>query len=287
MRGYTLLPRVNHATSQRQNSLLSRRAASNTRPGILNSVARLFRILSRLLFLTFLGLTTSIAIAWALAAWLPNSHCTHDFSIESLQFSSYGRIETTTHERSGMIRRVWCVDEVAFAGFSLPPMAVDGPIRENVAWSRDRVLGDDWGWMPAVRQRDPRVPDWAFEDARGWPIPCLWYASTMTPAFPIRGGTPPLTLHGGLLLTSPTPSSAAEIHALPYLPIWKGLIINTTLYTTLWAVAWAAFHFTRLTLRRRRGLCPTCAYDLKHNLPAGCPECGWKRTTSPSASSPA
>ena len=29
--------------------------------------------------------------------------------------------------------------------------------------------------------------------------------------------------------------------------------------------------------RRQAGLCPLCAYDLKHDFSNGCSECGWKR----------
>ena len=29
--------------------------------------------------------------------------------------------------------------------------------------------------------------------------------------------------------------------------------------------------------RRQAGLCPLCAYDLKHDFSTGCSECGWER----------
>ncbi len=29
--------------------------------------------------------------------------------------------------------------------------------------------------------------------------------------------------------------------------------------------------------RRQAGLCPLCAYDLKHDFSNGCSECGWER----------
>lgn len=38
----------------------------------------------------------------------------------------------------------------------------------------------------------------------------------------------------------------------------------------------------RNRIRRRRmarGMCPECDYELRGNLDAGCPECGWRRTT--------
>lgn len=63
-------------------------------------------------------------------------------------------------------------------------------------------------------------------------------------------------------------------------PIWTGLIANTTLYA---ALVWAAFRLIMKagalivgSIRRRRNLCPTCAYSLS-DLPlstTSCPECG-------------
>ena len=38
-----------------------------------------------------------------------------------------------------------------------------------------------------------------------------------------------------------------------------------------------AIRDARRNLRTRRGLCPTCKYDLRGDLDAGCPECGWNR----------
>ena len=37
---------------------------------------------------------------------------------------------------------------------------------------------------------------------------------------------------------------------------------------------------SKLPTRRNRGLCPKCAYDLRHEYHRGCPECGWGRAVS-------
>ncbi len=60
-------------------------------------------------------------------------------------------------------------------------------------------------------------------------------------------------------------------------PDWRSLGLDTLCFAVLW---WAILMF-RTSLKRRlrfkRGLCPECAYDLRHDLAKGCPECGWRR----------
>ncbi len=56
---------------------------------------------------------------------------------------------------------------------------------------------------------------------------------------------------------------------LPLAIIVPGFAANTLFYAAPFA--------TRRLIRRKRGLCVACGYDLRGNLSAGCPECGWRR----------
>lgn len=61
--------------------------------------------------------------------------------------------------------------------------------------------------------------------------------------------------------------------AIPYLPAWPGLLVNTVFYGLL---LWAATHprvIWRL-LTRRKGMCQSCGYDVAAGGLAVCPECG-------------
>jgi hypothetical protein len=61
---------------------------------------------------------------------------------------------------------------------------------------------------------------------------------------------------------------------LPYIPLWTGFAFNTVFYAAiLWLLIPGPFALRRL-VRRRRGLCPACGYDLKHAEHESCPECG-------------
>lgn len=65
---------------------------------------------------------------------------------------------------------------------------------------------------------------------------------------------------------------------LPTGIIWTGFIANTVLYAGLWAAvtvgAVAATRRTRVYLRRKKGCCIHCGYDLRGNTSGTCPECG-------------
>ena len=61
----------------------------------------------------------------------------------------------------------------------------------------------------------------------------------------------------------------------PIAPWWPGLIVNTLFYALPVFIVWCAIPAVRRALRRKRGLCPACAYPraaLATDSP--CPECG-------------
>jgi len=61
---------------------------------------------------------------------------------------------------------------------------------------------------------------------------------------------------------------------LPILPIWPGFLINTAFYAAItWLLIRGPFAPRRL-IRRRRGLCVKCGYQLGHAEHGACPECG-------------
>lgn len=60
--------------------------------------------------------------------------------------------------------------------------------------------------------------------------------------------------------------------ALPYRPLWPGLIADAACYSAAYLLLRAALLALRGVLRRRRGLCPECAYPLGEYTT--CPECG-------------
>ena len=67
---------------------------------------------------------------------------------------------------------------------------------------------------------------------------------------------------------------------LPLRVYWPAMLLNTALYATFLWLPFAPFAI-RHRVRKRRGKCLQCGYDLRGDFSAGCPECGWRREDVP------
>jgi hypothetical protein len=219
-----------------------------------------------------LGLATTIAVAWSLAAWLPNRALIWSMSFESFAKSGPEQftdppLEVEQLSRAGMVRRSWFLHRWT---------ATYGP--SPIVWGTDSRPDNNLEWRPNYRWgRLPRSLAEAqaakhfIEDARGWPFLALWCQ------FDYNWDRRRTSAIGALAL-SPTSTPLADFRALPLRPIPRGLLLDTALYAAAWALllTLAATRPLRRIRRRARGHCPACGYDLA-SLPA-CPECGWNRS---------
>ena len=60
---------------------------------------------------------------------------------------------------------------------------------------------------------------------------------------------------------------------MPLLPILPGFLINTLFYAVIWFALIFGWRAHMRVIRRWRGHCPMCKYDLRGDLKRGCPEC--------------
>ena len=105
------------------------------------------------------------------------------------------------------------------------------------------------------------------------------HESVIRAGFPMRAHTcavaetAPIQVDGGLNVRHLNIRwTSWDRRILPIRPIWPGFAVNTIFHAgVLWLLVFGPFAFRRL-IRRRRGLCPACAYPMGE---AGvCTECG-------------
>lgn len=253
------------------------------------NVRRTRRVIFSLVFWLAIGAAISVAISWAIAAWMPNrpwSRTTHipvplDFNMP---------VVIDEYRGLGWMRRCWDIT----SEFEEPIKLND--LRDCITASPSLALSttsyndqwtSHWGNLRDSRQVDRSTPHQGCEHATGWPCFSFWYALDGYRRLSSRViGTaigPSAQVHHGIRIPWNPPSGIevlADIHALPLHPIARGIVMNTVFWG---AASWTVFTLIRLGIARRRamrGLCPRCAYNLSAS-PTTCPECGWNRTPLP------
>jgi hypothetical protein len=254
------------------------------------------RLLKRLIRYGALGLATSIAIAWLLAiapitrSLTPNAPSSYRAVFDpSRTYLIDSRVDL------GMIRRDirWNLPRNRWSEFGIEQNPVLGlefgreaapfSLYIGLAWAPLRH--QSYGLASQVHEQSPFARlDRVVDDARGLPFLCLWHEIQATDEDPGRGVTPIYSTPGGIRLPSSKRFDCAlTIRALPFRPIWSGLVLNTLWWGLMW---WGAPIELRSYVRYRRlkrGLCPGCGYDVGASYVAPCPECGFLMRRAPRA----
>lgn len=163
--------------------------------------------------------------------------------------------------------------------------------------------GDEIGSpsRPPAPSAEECVPSWApfllprantdldevevIADARGWP----WHA--FGGGFEVQridAAWPPtyrvMRVHTGIVLSRSDLSGALDAYRtrlVPLRPLWPGFVLNAAFYTIAWAticIVALGPGTVRHALRRHRGQCLACGYDLRSIISDRCPECGRDRS---------
>ncbi|MCH8824757.1 MAG: hypothetical protein IH984_14760 [Planctomycetes bacterium] len=117
-----------------------------------------------------------------------------------------------------------------------------------------------------------------FREVRGWGWPCssMWSEYFLDFSVPAKSGwnfTSGIDPRG-LGLSSTRQYNDPFPRILPVRPIWPGFAINTVFYAAiLWLLTLAPFTARRM-IRRKRGCCLKCGYDLRNVEHEKCSECG-------------
>ncbi len=235
-------------------------------------VPRVLSLIVVVLPVLALGCATGLAVAWVGAT-----------ASGRLDFPHTTPVATVGHEGwSYAIRRRAFVEWHSLERY--PGCTVDAFLDRERGWRlhgaavADAFRGESPGWMLDTKRENP---DANFMDLvrAGWPLRCVeglaWidYANRLHPPRRTESLIEERRVQAPLL---------GEMRLIaPLRPIPVGLAADTLVFAALWALVGVGgrggARFGLRSVRRQRGRCPKCAYDLKRDFASGCPECGWNR----------
>jgi hypothetical protein len=186
--------------------------------------------------------------------------------------------------------------EVQWARRVMASTTYASAVRNTVNSMDPTLLVPGWSGLQNRVYGEPGITEDRLVDARGWPLLALKSdrdiaelnlgtnntaannAANLGMSGNFTGsrlnaysGTVALNMSGTSF--GPTP--------IPLRPVWIGLVGDTLIWATVWAILWVSFtlprRFVRECGRVRSGACIRCGYDLGYDFQSGCPECGWRR----------
>ncbi|MEE9128668.1 MAG: hypothetical protein V3T84_01525 [Phycisphaerales bacterium] len=213
-----------------------------------------------MLFLLLLGAVINVAVAWGCA------------------FSVYiGRSTTVMWETRLGPQHYWVVTRNNRQGAT---RIVSGRARSRslIIELRPDLLVPRWSRLSKpTREFEATGSERRIADARGWPMISMCCVIDFKALYL---GTRKNVVEGGVSLEALHRPGSPELllRALPLRPIWLGFTINTVFYAAvLWLVMFGPFTARRM-IRRKRGCCIKCGYDLRGTSGGGgggvCSECG-------------
>ncbi len=222
------------------------------------------RVATRLVIWLAYGAAIAVGVAWGIAAFGPLRASRQEMFVHDSH-----AVQAVECSGQGWVRRYWT--SVA-SDADAPVLAVfldfvDFPPPPPIPAERSLDVSG-WGDLPLILQQSQPSIRSGLEHAAGWPVLALWFVEhgaddALTVGVTVKGGIP-----------VSQDSWASKIRALPLLPIWHGLLIDSAFWGVIAFSTTSGVRSIRRAVRRRRGQCPTCRYDLGAASGTVCPECG-------------
>ena len=207
------------------------------------------RRLTKLVVFLLLGAVVNVAVAWGCVLWsgrIPDPGPFVDIS-DPFAWPRDVSADWPAAQKQTMSRS-WCLTLLLTIAHA--PMQAPNPPPGTVL-----------GWGMTVFQA-------------GWPYRALESKHVQVN---VTGGRVPLDFKPAVTLPANLQFlkvNEARYRTLPLRPTWPGFAINTIFYAMLlWLMMFASFSLRR-TIRRKRGHCIKCGYDLRGAEHEVCPECG-------------
>ena len=247
----------------------------------------------RILLVLILGVITTVAVAWGCTARAyripsgPNAAFTGPGNLSVL----WDHIDSLPAEHQRWIRSHFPDDVTFNVGVDADPAYWS----DWVSWTDWMIdLYDETGFREMRYTRVPTVGmitgQWVRDGAHsraGWPLPAV-HSSRVRPLG--SSWSREHNVIGALSVPGPFdlgPLGEFTSFELACIPVCPGFPVNTLIYGAIWFGLLFSVGATRRAIRRTRGRCPRCGYNLRGEFDDGCPECGWNRTCSkPHESSP-
>jgi hypothetical protein len=234
-----------------------------------------------------LGLVSSVLVAWVAAALRPSDGYPNALGTPADWESKYLMPQHRARTQWGDLfvdvdGSAFATDvglSPAWARRSIPDwLLTTYPYPENVnpeyvaLYHNPRYEIPSWAARPDGQSTEQNCVTTAW----GWPALCLSGIerkySSYAPNGKFLGSSS--VLHGYWVFSGRP--ETMRLRRLPVRPVWPGLLVDSTAFGAVWLGLMLCFA-TLYSRRSRLGHCPRCGYDLKHDLAAGCPECGWGR----------
>mgnify|MGYP001796427015 CR=1 FL=1 len=238
-----------------------------------------------------LGFVMTWAVAWSLASFVTPS-------MYAERNQTTGDVDGATFTRYSEMRYAWGTMRATYVG----GVMLDGSImvdgtggthhqftdlgysrwldlpRANAILSWDITNGNGWGYRhDIVEQGFDGAWDRGMEEARGFPVVCLWWARRLQTSLAINAKDQEQVVGGIELRNAAGRGGNIDRHtfrALPYYPIWSGLVLNTAFYALLFFAVVRIGRRCKHAGQYRWGVCPKCKYERSFDYRTPCPECG-------------
>ena len=218
------------------------------------------RRLVKIIVFLLLGAVVNVAVAWASSIFIGFADTSSD--IRAIRGSPAGGWFVETYHRFSAFRVEW------FHTRDLTVNQIEGPSPVD--------LVPTWIVYDPELNENRSMELWEAE-ARGWPLLALW-SKPRSWYEALDGTRHHLPTEGAIELPlSPfTGGMGVMPKILPLRPIWPGFAINTLFYAVIVWLLWSSPFAARRFIRRKRGHCLKCGYDLRGSSGGGgvCPECG-------------
>ncbi len=250
------------------------------------------RRLFTLAILLLLGAVTTVAVAWGCVVWATEK--AFPSQVQLMSGASHSQLTQAPFLPDQFLRRQppqypgGRVDGII--SWQSTGLWLAATLSYEERWNYEKMNWEYWSGRQWVNGKQPRHLPYRIHfllliDA-GWPVRGMTAANYKL--FEQRGSPPAWaeiqdkTIGARKISESATALnpdylflSKEEIPILlPLCPAWPGFAVNTVFYAAiLWLVIPGPFALRRF-LRRKRGLCVACGYDLRHADHEACPECG-------------